>query len=215
MRYKDNKRVEDVREHLRGIGVETSAQNFHDFLRRVLYLLPHAEALRLRVDVALLRAVRVRLKIPTDPKGVRMVVGRTTRRHDSRRRRRRLQVGRKPKPPAPPPALPRAPRRERVDDSGQLPLGITPVPPTSPELTPLQGSEADPKTLTRQDWQVLNRRARLKLRVDRKVLPNYQGTVIHLATRDTFTAQELIERYGLTPAEAQSCFQTFTKPRRY
>ena len=43
------------------------------------------------------------------------------------------------------------------------------------------------------------------------MVTNYQGNVIHLATKQEYTPEQLVEQFKLTPAEAQSCYQTFTE----
>ena len=209
LRYQENKRVHEVLEYLRNNGVPTTAQNFHSFMRRVLHLMPHSEAARLKVDAALLRAVRVRLKMPTDPKGIRVVVGKPTERYDSRTRRRRLQTVPKAKRSVAASTATTPIRRERVSDANQLPLAGIVMAAEKPGLDQLTGDVNNPDTLTRADWKIINEMAHSKLRaIDRKIYPNQQGRVLHLTTRIEYTRADLVKEYGLTPTEAESCFLT-------
>ena len=68
----------------------------------------------------------------------------------------------------------------------------------------MRGTEENPIGIP--DWQILNRRARKKLAViDRKILPNHQGMVIHLKTKRSYTPEDLVAEFGLTPTELESC----------
>ena len=73
----------------------------------------------------------------------------------------------------------------------------------------VRGDVTDFRSLSRNDWKIINGIARGKLRlIDRKVYPNQSGRVFHLYTRAEYSRENLMKQFGLTPAEAESCFLT-------
>ena len=206
LRYVERKSVAEVIAWLAEQKCTISSRSYYDFMARVLRLMPLEQAEKLGVDVPLLRAVRVRLKYPVDPRRSTALGSKRVKRFYSRHRQRRLQTVPKAKR-VPPPARTVCP--ERASDPAQLPLaGIAPS-PVQPGMEQITGDVNNFKSLSRQDWIIVNGMARGKLRViDRRVYPNWQGRVFHLSTRVDYTREDLIKQFGLTPAEAESCFLT-------
>ena len=166
------------------------------------------QAKKLGVDVDLLRAIRVRLKLPADPRRARSTLGKPITRFDSRHRQRRLQTVPKAK------RLPLAPaqptRQDRSSDVNhqQSLVGIAPTPEKT-GTAKILGNVENLNSLFRNDWKIINEIARSKLRaLDRKVYPNWKGRVFHLTTRVEYTREDLMKQFGLTRAEAESCFLT-------
>ena len=205
MRYTDKKSVTQVLSWLAERGVVTSRESYQTFLRRVLNLLPDNKARELLVDLQLLRAVRRRLKLPIAPAPGRLLPIKAVKSFHARSRQRRVAPVKKPKPVRAP--LARPVRKSPVVEADQLPLvGIVAPPTDAPRM---RGTPEKPEGYG--DWKILNEIARKKVfRKDRQMMLNMQGTVLHLKTREEYTPERLMEDFGLTATEAQSCFMTFT-----
>ena len=212
-RYQGNQSVDKFLEWLKQHGCSISRRSYHEFVHRVLCLMSMKQARDLGVDVELLRAVRVRGKLPIDPKGVRAVTGKPTPRHDSRARRRRILPRRESRlvgkslghstPKKNPPAA----------TSASTPPREIELPTKQSEAPKMRGTPEDPQG--HGDWKIINDMARKKVfSKDRSVMLNYQGTVLHTKTRHEYTQAELEAQFGLTPNEAESCFMTFTAAER-
>ena len=118
--------------------------------------------------------------------------------------RRRLKL---PLAPAPGRLLPIKAVKSFHARSRQLPLvGIVAPPTDAPRM---RGTPEKPEGYG--DWKIINEIARKKVfRKDRQMMLNMQGTVLQLKTREEYTPERLMEDFGLTATEAQSCFMTFT-----
>ena len=209
MRYEGNQSVSHVLSWLASQNCVVTSRAYQYFHLRVLRLMSLDQAEKLGVDVDLLRAIRTRLKIPVDPRRVGSTLAKPIKRFDLRHRQRRIQIGPEVKRPVvvPPPKSPR--RGATESDSMQLaPAGL--VPAEAADEYVFRGDPEKLATLSRQDWVHVNKEARRKLlKISRHVWPNQNGTVFHLHTRKEYTREELAKDFGLTAAEAESCYQTF------
>ena len=206
MRYEERKPVVIVLKWLEQQSCPIAFRSYKDFMGRVLRLMSLARAEALGVDVDLLRAVRVRLKLPLDPRRVRSTLGKPLTRFDSRHRSRRLQI--LPKAKRPVLVARSVGKRDRIGDPRPLsPSGFAPVPETPSER--LTGDPSNLKSLTLADWRIINKAARLKLlQRERKIESNWEGRVFHRTTHQQYTRQELMAQFGLSVAEAESCYLT-------
>ena len=210
MRYEQRKSVPEVLAWLAAHGCVINKRSYQLFHWRVLRLMSLEQAQELGVDVDLLRAIRVRLKLPVDPRRIGSAFAKSIRRFDPRHRHRKIQVG--PKPKRVPLAMSPKPSHQPVGapaDSAQFPrAGLIPSGDATEEYV-FRGDPAKPETLSRQDWSEINKVARKKLlRINRQIWPNQSGTVFHFRTRQQYTREHLIG-LGLSSNEAESCFQTF------
>ncbi len=198
MRYKEQKSVVQVVDWLKDKQCEVTGRAYHGFMLRVLRLMPLKQAEALGVDPSLLRAIRIRLKLPLDPKGKRVAVGKGTERYDHRRRRRRLASEPKSRPSAPPPTRP---RRVKVSPVGQMPLtGILET--TDAEISAFQ-------RFNRAQLREVNEQATAKVRaMSLEVYTNVDGRCFHIKTKREYTPEELQSKFSLSYAEAQSLFKT-------
>ncbi len=207
MRYQENNLVADVLAWLEEQSCGITEQGYHRFMTRVLRRLPVAQARELGVDLALLRAVRVRYKFPVDPKGGGAITAKRRPPHNVRAHRRRIV----PRPPEPLPARrPRHPARDVEQKSADVPRPL-PVEP-APGLPALRGTLDNPHN---SDWILINDMALEKLYAkDKLIMINDVGEVIHIKTRREYTPEQLVEQFGLHKSEAESCFMTFTERRK-
>ena len=205
MRYRENLSVSRVLEWLKEQNCPISLRTYHEFITRVLYRLALDHAKELGVDVDLLRAVRVRYKLPVEPQRVRGVISKQRPPHNSRAKRRKIGLPRKPKLAVNPPTVANVGRPTRAD-AAQLPLLGLDADTAPPQI---RGDVSRPETLRYSDWQIINESARSKLaKQSRQVMTNDAGTVYHLRTGKQYTEEDLVREFGLTPTEAQSCFLT-------
>ncbi len=202
MRYQENRTVREVLGWLRDQDCPISRYSYQEFMRRVLRLLPVEQARDLGVDVEILRTIRVRLKMPINPRRARSTTIKPLPRHNARTRRRPI-VPRPKNQPRPVP--PRTPHRSSVPPAKTaLALVVEPLLPPK-----MRGTPEDPQGYG--DWKIINDMARKKVFAkDRSMMLNYMGTVTHTKTRHEWTQAELEVHFGLTPNEAESCFMTFT-----
>ena len=212
MRYVENTSVEKVLAWIAEQGVSIARRTYQDFITRVLHLMPLAQAKDLGVNPELLKAIRVRYKLPVDPRRARVVVDKKAPWHNHRQRRRPIHVGPKPKRVAAAKLAPVAParpqKRDRLD-ANQFPLpGMVGLPPDAKQYPLMTGTPEKPAGYG--DWKIINAMARDKLyALDRKVMPNYESGVIHIRTRKQYNPEELVALFNLTPNEAQSCYMSF------
>lgn len=206
MRYQDNCTVSEVLAWLKEKGTEISRRSYQDFMVRVLHLMPLEQARELKVNADLLRAVRVRYKLPPDPRSSRLTASRRTARHNPRWQRRKILP--KPRSESLEVSAPAYPAQEARPKPSQPPLTGTKIPPTAEETyAKLRGTPDNPANYG--DWKIINEVAHAKLRkINRHVYPNQGGLTIHLYTRHEYTEEELIEQFDLSPTEAQSCFMS-------
>ena len=137
---------------------------------------------------------------------------------NSRSRRRKILPEPRPKSAAKPiakpaakgtlPPAPRSSRRNRPEP-GQLPLiGLVVPPSIEAPYARLVGTKDKPAHYA--DWKIINEVARAKpATADRHVYPNMDNAVIHLTTRAEYTPEQLVEEFGLSANEAESCFMSF------
>ena len=183
-----------------------SRGSYHEFMARVLHLLPLEQAREMGVEVELLRAVRVRYKLLVDPKRARRVIGKPAPRHFSRAKRRKIGLPRKPRPAPDPHAVSNVPRQSWSDGAQQPFLGIEAEASARPRFL---GDPSKPETLRYADWKIINEEARTKIaKQSRQILTNDAGTVFSFKTGKQYTEEDLMREFGLTLAEAQSCFLT-------
>ena len=205
MRYAENNPVKTVLAWLKEQGCVITDRGFHGYMARVLHRLPLDQARQLGVDVDLLRAVRVRYKLPVDPKRTRRVMGKPAPRHYSRAKRRKIGLPRKSKR-APAPAAASVRQTPSVDAARPPVLGIqievaTPAPK-------LHGDPLKPEILRYGDWKIINKEAKAKIAKQSRQIWFDAGTVSNFKTRKQYTEADLMAEFGLTPVEAQSCFLT-------
>ena len=212
MRYTDKKPVDQVLAWLAERGVPSGRQTFQTFLRRMLNLMSDAKANQIGVDLELLRAVRRRLQLPISPAPGRVRPLKAMLAFNSRSRRRRVNVAKKIK--RPPPVPPTHPSRQEKHEFAQLPRpGLDALPEIEAPYAKLRGTPDKPSGFG--DYRIINEVARAKLaKINRWVWPNQQGDTINIRTRHEYTAEELVEQFGLSPTEAQTCFMSFDGPER-
>ncbi len=210
MRYQENNPVKVVLEWLRKQNCQITIRGYDQFLRRVLRLMPIKQAHELGVDVDLLRAIRIRYRLPVDPKGVRVALGKRRPAHHARARRRRIAPRPKERPQ---PLEPRLARRPVMAVVGTATTERSPIAAAAPPVQKLRGTMDNPHN---NDWMLINEMARQKLYdQDKRVMINDVGLVIHMSTRHEYTVKELVEQFGLHENEAESCFMTFTERKKW
>ena len=208
MRYAEDNSVRTVLAWLKEQGCEITDRGFHGFMSRVLHLLPLEQARQLGVDVDFLRAVRVRYRLPVDPKRARRVKGKPAPRHFSRSKRRKIGLPRKPKP-APVPTTASVRQTPGVDAARPPVAGIQ-IEVATPARK-LHGNPSKPDTLRYGDWKIINEEARTKIAKQSRQIWFDAGTVSNFKTRKQYTQEDLVKEFGLTPVEAQSCFLTLER----
>lgn len=199
-RYVDKEPVSAVLGWLEGQGCQISPRSYHECLTRVLVRLPLAQAQTLGVEVALLRAIRVRLQLPTESRRTGSPAKRVVPRHDSRHRRRPLALATKPKP---------AVTKVRAASTPEREPSVLPEAKGSAGSEPSQEEREAVRKLTREEFIALHKGAKKKIRaLNRNMATNLRGCCRDLATLDEYYhAEELQSAFGLTYAEAWSCFQ--------
>lgn len=191
-------------------GIIVTRRAYHLFFKRVLRVMPVAMAKTAGVDVALLRAVRVRHKLPLDPSGARVVSTKKAVRHDSPKRRRPITAEPRPKRPKALPTAAHSPRGDYLNANQLTPVKAIVTAPVAKDAPAMRGTAEAP--IGYADWNIVNGMATDKLAAkNRSVLANYQGRVINIKTKQDYTEEDLVSLFELTPTEAQSCFRSFTK----
>ncbi len=182
-------------------GIATSGGRLKEFVRRVLCVVGPAQAARIGANQGLLVVVRRRLGLPLEPRGRKIAAVRSRKRFDPRnRRRRRIRIGPNPGRPAAP-----SPRhRDPVSSLKDQPVSTGIV----PEALPAEVFAFE--KLGRLELAALNQEAIRKIRlISRHVVTNVRGTCLNIRTREDYGAEDLQQEFGLTYAEARSCYLTF------
>ena len=206
MRYRDNKPVAAVLAWLKDQNCVISRGSYQEFMARVLHVLSLEQAREFGVDIELLRAIRVRYKLPVDPRRARKAIGKPAPRHNSRAKRRKIGLLHKPKPI--PPRTTANVRQTPTVDPAKTPFHGIEAKVAAPTAK-LHGDPSKPKTLRYRDWKIINEEARTKIaKQSRHIFTNDAGTVSNFRTRKQYTEEDLMAEFGLTPAEARSCFLT-------
>ena len=205
MRYRENKPVAAVLVWLKEQSCMISRTSYHEFMARVLHMLSLDQARELGVDVELLRAVRVRYKLLVDPKRTRRVTGKPVPRHNVRAKRRTIGLSGKPKDTLPH-ATANVRQTPRVDPA-KTPFHGIEAKVAAPSAK-LHGDPTKPDTLRYGDWKIINEQAKAKLAKQNRQIWTDAGTVFNFRTGKQYTEEDLMREFGLTPAEAQSCFLT-------
>lgn len=207
MRYQENRTVKYVLAWLLEQNCAISRRSYHEFMLRVLRVLPLEQAREFGVSADLLRAIRVRYQMPVDPKGVRAGAGKSTPRHDSRARRRRILPVRKAQ-------LARVSSAHVLRGEAHPAAAVAPLssagmvsPPGQAEPPKMLGTMENP--VGQSDWIIINKIARDKVFAkDRLMTLNDRGRARSMRTGRDYTEEELMKEFGLTEIEAISCFQT-------
>ena len=207
MRYAEKIPTAQVLAWLAQQGVVVRRDSFQFFMGRMLNLMDDDKAKRFGIELDLLRAVRRRLQFPVTPVSgrARRVKAMVAFNACSRRRRKVRPEPRAKASKVPAPAPPVSRHQPKPD---QTPAAGKVVSPSIEEMyRKLSGTPEQPNGLL--DEKIINEVARAKLRqINSKIYPNWGGMVWNCVTKQTYTVEQLVE-LGLSPNEAESCFEDF------
>ena len=190
----------DVHQSLVDDGVKISLKRLQEFVHRLLHLIRVEQATRIGLNWDLLTIIRHRYKLPTEPRAGKTVAIKPDRKFDVRHRyRRQITLEPKTKQAAKPVVRPR-PSHAPTKDQPLL-TGVVSE-PSREELAAFQ-------KLSRFELAAVNKEAIRKIRaINRNMMTNIRGTCFDIRTWEDYSEDDLQRKFGLTYAEARSCFLT-------